>query len=145
MKKKKGRPQIARTIQKLNLEIDYDKLAESIEKAQNKVKAQPVKKSTSKFRDMAMSFFNGVIYSMLYIFSILCIYNIWTKSYIRQNASLIDCIIQTIILLFVGIYAFICQQESFQDKDSDVREHFSINISLLALIVAIIALFKEVG
>ena len=54
-------------------------------------------------------------------------------------------IILTAILTFIGIYAFLCQQESFQDKDSDAREHFNINVSLIALIVAIVALFKEVG
>ncbi len=145
MRKKEKRAQIINNIQELNLEIDYDKLAESIRKAQNKADAQSAKKSTSKFRSMAMSFFNGATYATVYIFSGLCIYNIWSKSYTKQSAPLIGCIILTIILSFVGIYAFMCQQESFQDKDNDIREIFNTNISLLALIIAVIALFKEVG
>ena len=36
MAKKKDKPQIINNIQELNLEIDYDKLAEAIVKAQQK-------------------------------------------------------------------------------------------------------------
>lgn len=124
-------------------EIDYDKLAEAIVKAQNDVKKP--KKNTSKLRSTAMTFFNGVVYSVVYSLAALCIYATWTESYAKQSASLIGCVILTIILAFIGIYALLCQQESFQDKDSDAREHFNINVSLIALIVAIVALFKEVG
>ena len=35
MAKKKDKPQVINNIQELNLEIDYDKLAEAIVKAQN--------------------------------------------------------------------------------------------------------------
>lgn len=132
-----------RNITIVNNEIDYDKLAEAIVNAQSRTKE--TKKSTSKFRSAAMSFFNGAIYSIAYVLSGLSIYVIWAESYAKQSASLVGCIILTVILAFIGIYAFLCQQESFQDKDSDAREHFNINISLIALIVAIIALFKGVG
>ena len=132
-----------RNITIVNNEIDYDKLAEAIVKAQNNAKAP--KKNTSKLRGAAMAFFNGAIYSTVYVLAGLFIYAIWTESYAKQSASPIGCIILTAILVFIGIYAFLCQQESFQDKDSDAREHFNINVSLIALIVAIIALFKGVG
>ena len=36
MAKKKDKPQVVNNIQELNLEIDYDKLAESIVKAQER-------------------------------------------------------------------------------------------------------------
>ena len=124
-------------------EIDYEKLANAMVQAQND--ANKPKKNTSKLRSAAMAFFNGAIYSVVYVLAMLSIYAIWTESYAKQNASLAGCIILTIILGVIGIYAFLCQQESFQDKDVDAREHFNSNVSLIALIVAIIALFKEVG
>ena len=132
-----------RNITIVNNEIDYDKLAEAIVKAQNNAKAP--KKSTSKLRGAAMAFFNGAIYSTVYVLAGLFIYAIWTESYAKQSASPIGCIILTAILVFIGIYAFLCQQESFKDDDSDAREHFDINISLIALIVALVALLKGVG
>ncbi|MBQ5320901.1 MAG: hypothetical protein J6K88_02385, partial [Oscillospiraceae bacterium] len=123
-----------RNITIVNNEIDYDKLAEAIVNAQNNTRAK--KKNTSKLRSAAMSFFNGAIYSTVYFLAGLSIYVIWAESYAKQSASLVGCIILTAILAFIGIYAFLCQQESFQDKDSDTREHFNINISLVALVVA---------
>ena len=138
---KKGKPQVI-NIQQLNLEIDYDKLAEAIVKAQKQTKP---KKDTGKFRSAAMSFFNGAIYSVVYVFSVICIYTTWAESYMKQNAPLIGCIILSVMLFFIGIYAFCCQQETHHDGISDAREHFNINISLIALIVSIVALFKEVG
>ena len=132
-----------RNITIVNNEIDYDKLAEAIVKAQNDAKKP--NKETGRLRSAAMRFFNGAIYSTVYVLAGLFIYTIWTESYTKQNASFIGCIILTVILAFIGIYTFLCQQETFQDKENDAREHFNINISLVALIVAIIALFKEVG
>ena len=132
-----------RNITIVNNEIDYDKLAEAIVKAQND--AKNLKKNTGKFRSAAMAFFNGAVYSVVYVLAGLCIYATWTESYAKQSASLLGCIILTIILAFMGVYAFLCQQESMQDKESDAREHFNTNVSLIALIVAIVALFKEVG
>lgn len=145
MARKNERSRIVNNIHELNLEIDYDKLAESIVKAQNKSKTQSVTKSTSKFRSAAMNFFNGAIFSIVYVFSLLSIYVIWTELYSKGDTSFLSCAILTIIMLFVGIYAFLCQQESILDREKDAHEHFNTNISLLALIVAIIALFKVVG
>ena len=132
-----------RNVTIVNNEIDYDKLAEAIVKAQNDLKKP--QKETAKLRSAAMSFFNGAIYLAVYVLASLSIYATWAESYTKQNASFISCAIVTVILAFIGVYAFLCQQESLQDKESSAREHFNINISSIALIVAVIALFKEVG
>ena len=44
MAKKKDKPQVINNIQELNLEIDYDKLAEAIVKTNNKIEAEANKK-----------------------------------------------------------------------------------------------------
>lgn len=122
-------------------EIDYEKLAEAIVKAQSNEKE--IKKDTGKLRSSAMSFLNGVMYSTVYIVSGLFIYTVWTELHPKHNVSLVSCVVLTMVLVFVGAYSFLCQQESFQDKKSDIREHFNINISLIALIVAIVAFLKK--
>ena len=122
-------------------EIDYEKLAEAIIKAESKEKE--IKKDTGKLRSSAMSFLNGVMYSTVYIVSGQFIYTVWTELHPKHNVSLVSCVVLTMALVFIGAYSFLCQQESFQDKKSDIREHFNINISLIALIVAIIAFLKK--
>ena len=54
MAKKKDKPQVINNIQELNLEIDYDKLAESIVKTNNKIE-------TEKDRNYIISVFSGIV------------------------------------------------------------------------------------
>ena len=93
MAKKKDKPQVINNIGEMNLEIDYDKLAEAIVKAQNKFKT-PIK-NTSKFRTAAMSFFNGTIYSFIAVISGFGICGIWKEYYPQSNSSVTLCIILT--------------------------------------------------
>ncbi len=137
---KKKQNTVVNNIDTVNIEIDYDKLAEAIVKAQNKTS----KKSSSKLRNAALNFFNGAIYSMVYLVAGVSIYAIWSEVYPNQENSLIGCILISVIMAFIGVYAFLCQQESFKDKEAETLEYFNVNISLIALIVALIALFKEV-
>ena len=129
-----------RNVTIIHNEIDYDKLAEAIVRAQQQM--QMNNRQTGKWRSAAMNFFNGAVYALVYTLAGLFIYTIWSISYRNQEASLTSCIICTIILTFIGVYAFLCQQETFLDKRTEVREHFNSNISLIALIVALVALIK---
>lgn len=126
-----------------NPDFDYDKLAEAIVKAQQK--ANESVKSTGKFRSALMWLFNIIVYSSVVAIASYCIYIIWTSSYVEQTPPFVGCMVFTFVLAAVAIGAFVCLIESFRDKNSDAREHFNINISLIALLVAIIALIKGVG
>lgn len=64
-------------------EIDYEKLAEAIVKAQSNEKE--IKKDTGKLRSSAMSFLNGAMYSTVYIVSGLFIYTVWTELHHKHN------------------------------------------------------------
>ncbi len=132
-----------RNITIINNEIDYDKLAEAIVNAQKK--AEEKKKTTGKFRSAAMGLFNGSVYAVVYVFAAIMIYTVWSECYSNQTIPLIGCILFTLVLTFVGVYAFLCQQESHRDSESDAITHFNTNVALVALIVAMIALFKEVS
>lgn len=141
MAKKKNKPQVINNIQELNLEIDYDKLAESMLKVHNAHASQKRKKS---LRERAISFMNGMMYSLVYVVAVLSIDEIW-KDYGMVQSSLISSILGTIALIFIGIYAFLCQQESLGDDGETAMNHFNSNISLIALLIAMIAFFKGVG
>lgn len=147
MAKKKNNPTVVNNIESVNVDIDYDKLAEAIVKAQKQAETENIKetKRTSRFRTRAMNFFNGSIYALIYVLSIYCVYIIWTETYGQPGIALWSCIIFTVLFIFIAIYAFLCQQETYKDKVTDVHEHFNTNISLVALIIAIIALVKGVG
>lgn len=140
---KKQPKTVINNIDSVNIEIDYDKLAEAIVKAQTKLSQK--EKRTKKFRSAAMSLFNGAIYAIVYTFAIAMIYVVWRECYANQTVPLIGCILFTLVLAFIGIYAFLCQQESHRDSETDTITHFNTNIALIALIVAMIALFKGVS
>lgn len=140
---KKQPKTVINNIDSVNIEIDYDKLAEAIVRAQNNVKKK--NKKSSKLRNAALSFFNGLVYAVVYLISGFSIYVIWSEIYPKQEASLGGCIFLSVILVIVGVYAFLCQQESYNDKETETLEYFNVNVSLIALIVALVALFKGIS
>ena len=62
MAKKKDKPQVINNIQELNLEIDYDKLAEAIVAANQKREHRP---RNTKIRGFVLGMCNGILYSGL--------------------------------------------------------------------------------
>lgn len=142
MAKKKDKPQVINNIQELNLEIDYDKLAEAIVTVQQNHKRKI--NANKSLREKAMFYLNGTLYAAVYIFAGFCIYLSWQK-YNQSSMTLFFSILNTVIFAFIGIYAFLCQQEAFGDDAQTVQTHFNTNIALAALIISVIALFKGVG
>lgn len=143
MGKNKKNPQPI-NIQNLNMEIDYDKLAEAIVNAQAKSEKKE-NSNHSKIRSKAMKLFNGGFYAMIVLFSILIIDTIWRNCYVNNTIPLYGCILMTIVFVFLCVFAFLCLNETYADKENETKEHFNVNISLLALIVAILALYKGIG
>ena len=140
MGKKNGRN--IYNIDEVKLEIDYDKLAEAIVEAQAKAKE---KKTKLNLRSRAMRFFNCMTYSVVCVIAAYTIYVIWKDRFPTESISLYGCILLTVLLAFVGMYAFLCQQETFDDNGEDSISHFNTNMALIALIVALVALMKGVA
>ena len=65
MAKKKDKPQVINNIQELNLEIDYDKLAEAIVTVQQNHKRKI--NENKSLREKAMFYLNGTLYAAVYI------------------------------------------------------------------------------
>ena len=142
MAKNRDKKQIINNIQELNLEIDYDKLAEAMVTAQENHKRKINAKKS--LREKAMFYLNGALYAFVYSVSVFCIFLSWNK-YKQASMSISFSILNTIIFAFVAIYAFLCQQEAFDDDAQTAQTHFNTNIALAALIISVIALFKGVG
>ena len=92
-----------------------------------------------------MSNMNGILYHGLAIWLVLFIISVWAFYAKHMVTSLLGCILLTMFLALLAIVSFLCGQETMNDTYEKTVALFNTNISLLALIVAIIALFKEMA
>ena len=158
MAKKKDKPQVINNIQELNLEIDYDKLAEAIVKAQEKSENEANRKNkfTSGTFAMIISLaFRGVAILgwLIALVTPIAIINM-AKSFVWVGVSAIVGNIFSIafvIALFVilVLYSFLLWKSAKEIETEKDRNYiisvFSGIVSFAALIVALVALFKGVG
>ena len=131
------RKTIINNIESINMEIDYEKLADAIVKAQNNAKLDS--KNKLKARRFLMSEFNMLFYFFLAAILLLAICLIWMGN---LNSGLFSRIIVSALFLFLTVMSVKSAFESVEDKETDAHNHFNTNVSLVALIVALIALFK---
>lgn len=125
----------------INNEIDYDKLAEAIVKAQNNVNLKNDK--NGKFRTIIMRICNWIIYFGIYSFAVICVYGFWKIEASDWQTWIIK-IVFIGVSLAIAVLMFLTQIESFKDSKKEVQNYFNMNISFMALLVAVIALLKEV-
>ena len=158
MAKKKDKPQVINNIQELNLEIDYDKLAQAIVKAQEEIqeKNNGAKSFTSSaFATITSLAFRGVAI-LGWIVAFAMIVATWNIFITLEWLTLIE-VIKNIMIIVVGLALFLmiflyslllwkAAKEIEKEKDRNyIIAVFSGIVSLAALIVALVALFKEVG
>ncbi len=129
-------------IGQLNVEIDYDKLASAIISAQEKAKKKDIEHS--KIRIKTMKFFNGSIYIGIAIFTCVVIYKLWCSTNDYSISTIIFNIVISVLLAAIAIFMFFSQQESFDDSFEETKFHFNTNISLIAMIIALLALYHEI-
>ena len=158
MAKKKDKPQVVNNIQELNLEIDYDKLAVAIVKAQEKSEkeANRKKKFTSGTFAMIISFaFRGVAILgwLIALATPIAIINM-AKSFVWNEVNVVMGNVFSIafaVALFVVLilYSFLLWKSAKEIETEKDRNYiisvFSGIVSFAAFIVALVALFKGVG
>lgn len=127
----------------VKVEIDYDKLAKAIVSAMDTKEKSSQKKT--HWRNVAMKWMNGIIYIFFCVSAIISIPCFWNSKYDGTSNSIILCIIATIVLLAIAFVSFLCQQETQDDNYEVASNLFSVNISFVALIIAIIALKTTTG
>ncbi len=173
MAKKKDKPQVINNIQELNLDIDYDKLAEAIVYAQEKATEKPVSNEKMGFwKSIWLIIRNresqtgmrgaGLLSEVIsFIFNVMAIICIATSGIIGimvipqfdWHGGILQSIFQglfSVLLLFISLgVALIFRavaNEIKSEKDRDyILSVFSGILSFAALIVALVALFKGVG
>ncbi len=171
MAKKKDKSQVINNIQELNLEIDYDKLAEAIVKAQEKsnlnnsdddkkrilffrkvgyILANKTPNGTVSFTDLlagVMQLLFNILSVILLSLGILCFADIFIVIFENQEWQFIYYYIMgTILLPLIALITRGVANEIGREKDKNyIIAAFSGIVSFAALIVALIALFKGVG
>ena len=143
MAKKKDKPQVINNIQELNLEIDYDKLAEAIVKAGEEL--QKKKKRPNKFRAIGKSIFNMTVSVVAVLVLIGVIISIWSQPVLKEMLTVFESILITVVLASFALLHIFSAIECWKDDDENAIATFNNNIAILALIVALVALFKGVG
>ena len=158
MAKRKDKPQVVNNIQELNLEIDYDKLAEAIVKAQEKSEneANKSKKFTSGMFSMLVFVILRLIACLGWIIAFaLLLGSINTFAEMSWStfpavAENIFQIIYTIAIIVMLILYPLMLWKSAKEIETEKDRNYIISVfsgivSFAALIVALVALFKEVG
>lgn len=158
MAKKKDKPQVINNIQELNLEIDYDKLADAMVKAQEKASADA--NQSKKFTSGTFAMFIAVAFRcvailgwILAIATPFAIVNmvqsfVWDGfgSAVRNSLGIAFSVALFVILALYSFLLWKSAKEIETEKDRNyIIAVFSGIVSFAALIVALVALFKGVG
>ena len=146
MAKKKDKQQVINNIKELNLEVDYDKLAEAIVKANKKELPQ---QNNMQHRGTILGLFNILVYTAPIILILKALVglriNCLQVGYPEIIVNIIMCIVLTASGIVVSLLLYSAMKETLCDTEEQIVSHFNTNISVAALIVALIALLKEVG
>ena len=134
------KPTVHNHIDKVTVNIDYDQLAKAILAEQKK--SENISKKRMGARQFLMAWCNGILYVVLYSYVIRKIIVMWQKFASNEVTSLYMCIIYTVAGVSLAILLFLAQQETMNDSKEDTITHFNMNIALVALITAIVALVK---
>ena len=158
MAKKKDKPQVINNIKELNLEIDYEKLAEAMVKVQGNTSNEYAK---SKYLSAALvslisTAFKGVAIALLptIIIMVIAIQNVAITT--MQWDGVLSIIGNIAMLAIFALFAFVMgifanllwksAKELENERDRNyIISVFSGIVSFAALIVALVALFKGVG
>lgn len=140
--RRKRRSTIIKNIEAVNMEIDYDKLAEAIVKAQNEVE-EKTKKMGIILR-IAMTICNVIVYFIIFSILSYAIVIFWEKAAVNAQETIakVTLIILTSLLLAL---VFLLMGEAITGTKKEVQNHFNTNMTLVALVIALIALFQSNG
>ena len=108
----------------VDVNIDYDKLAEAIVKAQNK--AAKDSKRVDRVRASFMSTINVILYSMVSFSCAVISIGFIANPLIEKITIKLLCIF---LFLFLSISCGACAVESYRDSDENAQKHFNTNIT----------------
>ena len=152
MAKKKNNQTVVNNIESVNVDIDYDKLAEAIVEAQQKVNEQySVSRELMKF--VITPFFWILTVACGFIsLAFWCVLFTSVKDLLNDNGWLFGGL-TLLIIFFIALFTltltvFLALTAKEIDKENDrnyISSMFSNVVAIVALVVALIALVKGVG
>ena len=130
----------------IHLEIDYQKLAEAIVQAQNEARKEEKlkKKKHTRFRNAVLGFVNGTVYHGIFGCCLVIILGIWGSFLTEHKISLLVSIIATVLFAIIGFISFLCGQETLDDDYETTVHLLDLNISIVAMVIAMISLLNSV-
>lgn len=158
MAKKKDKPQVINNIGEMNLEIDYDKLAEAIVKAQEKSTndqmSSPCTSTTfsimisHSFRTLAIVAFPTAILFGIWL-SFIIVNKLLVVGIVKYIAYGVSLIVSVLVSYVLGLFAALFWKSAKEIKVEKDKYYiisvFSGLVSFAALVVALVALLKGVG
>lgn len=158
MAKKKDKPQVINNIGEINLEIDYDKLAQAMIKAQEKSENEDNDEKRFMSRTLVMLIamffrfvaFVGLMFLLISPFRIANMVGsfVWNE-FVVIVINVLKIGVEIGVVFALAAYSHISfklAKEIETEKDRNyIVSVFSGIVSLAALIVALVALFKGVG
>lgn len=144
---RKQQPPTINRIDQLNLEIDYDKLAEAIVKAQKNadIVEEKQRRGKTRFRKALFGNINGTVYHGMALLMCALVGGIWVNYANGTTTSLLSSVVFSVLFIIIAFVMFMCGQETFNDNYETTVTLFNTNLSTVALIVAVIALVKELA
>lgn len=128
---------------KLETKIDYKELAKELATAQEEAKKN--RKRPNRFRASVMAAANTIVPILLALFAVLACIGMWMEFAKGTAHELSTYIGNTALFVAIAVVSVCCGIEAYKDDDENAISHFNTNVTLVALIVALIALFKGVG
>ena len=153
---KKDKPQVINNIQELNLEVDCDKLAEAIVKAQENANEYPNEKMTIGFFAIISNLFFNIAGWIIAVLSVVLCISAWVvginslswnriPDFALSGFILIITTLILVVIFLISIMMIGTAKEIKKSRDKNfIISVFSALTGLVALIIALIALFKGV-
>lgn len=152
MAKKKSNPTVVNNIESVNMEIDYDKLAEAIVKAQEKANEKySVSRELMKFVITPifwiLTVFSGVLSITFFAFLFASAKDLLSnENWVAGGLSLLFVFFVALFTLILTVFLGLTAKEIDEENDRNyIASIFSNIVAIVALIVALIALIKGVG
>ena len=140
---KKDRTTIVNNINELNLEIDYDKLAEAMVLAQQK--ANESTKRPKSIRTLIMSTANTVLPAVVALIALMAGIGMCMEIFTDPVHSVLFYFVFAVSFIIVISVSICCAIEAWNDREEAAIQHFNSNIALAALVVSLVALLQGVG
>lgn len=120
--------------------IDYGKITEAIVEANAEIQQRKDEndKKHLKHRLNLIKNANGAIYMAIVAIAVLVLFKLWKGFSFSSVDILVENFVISILMIVIIVEGFLSQQEALDDDADMAVSHFSINLALIAVIIAVV-------